>query len=369
MKLVLVFGTLRSGLMVRNNIEVTLSPARATDLVSMLTQSSIFGQERAAGVLALCATSDVNRASIMHAHALEPLVHLLVHASQAVREPVAAALVNLAITDGDVDQAYRGWLDSASVEVTRLVSFIKHGGCSENVDEENIDPSPHFHGDNMKTRHNDSGDLSADDAAKPQQGVAVSSVQMSRVPFDNAGDDAYANTQLGAVVEQLIYDCFYMRYASGLFSKFGFLQSSDGKNLHPRDVYAHIADERHLAFVRRLILRLLYNGEAEAQGQARASIFAFSVATKVAFIEDGALRPLAELLGTNICDTAIAYLAQAHERTDGNNVAEVAAQLRLVASDSPDVSSRISSGISGVISLLETGVAPGGKEAAINALW
>ena len=156
---------------------------------------------------------------------------------------------------------------------------------------------------------------------------------------------------------------------SGLLSKFGFLHSSDGKNLHPRDVYAHIADERHLAFVRRLILRLLYNGDAEAQGQARASIFAFSVATKVSFIEDGALRPLAELLGTNICDTAIAYLAQAHERTDGNNVAEVAAQLRLVASDSPDVSSRIASGIAGVVSLLETGVAPGGKEAAINALW
>lgn len=365
----LLSGTLRSGLMVRNNIEVTLSPARATDLVSMLTQSSVFGQERAAGVLALCATSDTNRASIMHAHAVEPLVHLLVHSSQAVREPVAAALVNLAITDGDVDQAYRGWLDDASVEVTRLVSFIKHGGCSENFDEENVEPSHLFHRDSTETRQNTSGELSADNPAKPHQGMPVSSIQMSRAPFLDAGDDAYANAQLGAVVEQLIYDCFYMRYASGLLSTSGFMQSSVDKNLHPRDVYAHIVDERHMAFVRRLILRLLYNGDAEAQGQARTSIFAFSVATKVAFIEDGALRPLAELLGTNICDTAVAYLAQAHERTDGNNVAEVAAQLRLVASDSPDVSSRISSGILGVVSLLETGVAPGGKEAAINALW
>lgn len=350
------------GLMVRNNIEVTLSPARAADLVSMLTQSSVFGQERAAGVLALCATTDANRASIMHAHAIEPLIHLLVNASQTVREPVAAALVNLAITDGDVDQAYRGWLDSASVEVTRLVSFIKHGGCSETVEEDNKNDS---HA-NLQLPHIEN--MLDDDIRDNEQDMEMSSMQLPG-SFDSTGDDTYANSQLGAVVEQLIYDCFYMRYASGLLSKFGFLQSSDGKNLHPRDVYAHIADERHLAFIRRLILRLLYNGGAEAQGQARASIFAFSVATKVAFIEDGALRPLAELLGTNICDTAIAYLAQAHERTDGNNVAEVAAQLRLVASDCPDVSSRLSSGISGVVSLLETGIAPGGKEAAINALW
>jgi len=345
--------------MVRNNIEVTLSPARASDLVAMLTQSSVCGRENAAGVLALCATSDVNRASIMHAHAVEPLVHLLVHASQAVREPAAAALVNLAITDGDVDQAYRGWLDSASVEVTRLVSFIKHGGCSDTVVKEG----------NMIPREEVNVEKRVIDIAEQQDAMVASN--KFHASLDSAGclHDEYANSQLGAVVEQLIYDCFYMRYASGLLSTFGIFHTSNGHNLHPRDVYTHVADAQHLPFVRRLILRLLYTGEAEAQGQARASIFAFSVATKVAFIEDGALRPLAELLGTDICDTAIACLTQAHERIDGSNVAEVAAQLRLVATDCSDVSSRISSGVSGVVSLLGTGVAPGGKEAAINALW
>jgi hypothetical protein len=336
-------------LMNESNVEVTLSPGSASDIVSLAkgVGVSVRGRESACAIMEQCCadrTSQSNRRTLVSAGAIE----------------AAAAVVGAAdLPPGPRQQGVRA-----------LLGLTGH----------------HDHNDSLgsevwlqQVRHQISsvGSLIAEGRVEREWG-------------------AEALRHCEALIEQLAYDvCSVLQTVSASnhampHASVG-IDSLDGRNEATSEAFheskqlpvklalldcGRIDDDVNADRAKHRISLLATCLHSPTEGDTRSALqgaFAgLSTPTKEALVCGGALRPLAALIGSSVgegvCEAVLRQMARAAATPDGERCAELAGAVHALAAVDPTVEDRACCAVAALVPLLRHGSVHG-REQGVSALW
>jgi len=168
--------------------------------------------------------------------------------------------------------------------------------------------------------------------------------------------------QIGALLEQIMYDLFCLRLAPTLEGETG------GDTVKQSDIYLQCVDEKQAGEVFKLLMQFLHQGSDDMKRVGHDALQWLSVNTQVALIEAGGLKPMVETLQAGAAPAMVQFLSLADKSTEGTGVVDVARALRALAQEDAAVASLCAGSIRGLVGLMEKGVF-GGKEEAARAMW
>eukprot|EP00854_Cymbomonas_tetramitiformis_P002153 gene2153-2858_t len=412
--------TMLTELMNECNVEVNISRTAALDLLKMIEDGNESAREGACGVLVNVAVTDANKAVLMRARSVEPLVELAqTGKTAAARDLAARCLRRLCIYGADADK------------------FVELEDITAKQAQMHMDPTmpsePHaatpglmgsFFGSLMR------GQASAPSyvpgvaavpsmAGGPQQQVQrlIGVLLKNALEKDKDPSAMHSDQHLSALLHRLMYDIFEAHNKGGLDqpqmmmddgapggamqalpppgmsaeealyanqpvddSKGAIFDDLEGDSAELQQAAAVVASAQPLAKVAKPLVpalpqvdvtplvQLLQAGTDETKLLALEAVQNLAVTTQLAIIEAGALRPLVELLGTGSGKALVLLLSRAAANPEGTGVSDASRALCALASRDVGIAQEALGCVDGLVQLLLTGTDAGREEAAA-ALW
>ena len=339
-------------LMNESNVEVTLSPGSAADIVSLArgVGVSVRGRESACAVMEQCCadrTSQSNRETLVSAGAIEAAA-AVVGASDlppGPRQQGVRALLGLTGHNDQTDSS-EAWLQQVRHQISYVGSMISEGGVEREWGAEAL---RHCEALVEQLAYDACSVLQSVSASKPQTPGAISLPSVDADALDG-GNEAnpmvlYESSKPPPVKLGLL-DCGRI----------------------DEDVNADRASQR----VSLLATCLHSPTEGDARSALQGAFAALSTPTKEALICGGALRPLAALIGSSVgegvCEAVLRQMARAAATPDGERCAELAGAVHALAAIDPSVEDRACCAVAALVPLLRHGSVHG-REQGVSALW
>jgi len=346
-------------LMNESNVEVTLSPGSAADVVALAKGVGVSARGRAAAcaVMEQCCvdqTSHSNRESLVNAGAIEAVSSVVGAANlpPATRQQGARALLGLTgardLHDSLVSQT---WLRQVRYQISSVGSMMAEGRVEQEWGAEAL---RHCEALVEQLAYDICSVLQAVSASEllnvgdmvgfQNHGVNDSSGVASNGAKDGASDSHAENFKLP--IKLALLDC--------------------GRK--EKDVNAERAEHRIS-----LLSACLHSPTEGVVRHALQGAFAtLSTPTKEALIYGGALHPLAALIGSSVgegvCEAVLRQMARAAATPDGERCAELAGAVHALAAMDPTVEDRASCAVAALVPLLRHGSVHG-REQGASALW
>lgn len=332
-------------MMNRSNVEVTLSPGSALDIVSLAkgVGVSIRGRESACAIMEQCCadqTSESNRITLVSAGAIEAAAAVVGAADlpPGPRQQAVRALLGLTgYHDQNDSLASETWMQQVRYQISYVGTLISEGRVEREWGAEAL-------------RHCEALiEQLAYDVCSVLQTISASTRRDVGTGSLDCRDEATStaiNESKQLPDNLAILDCVR-------------------KDV---DVNAERAKDR----ISLLATCLHSPTEGDARSALQGAFAVLSTPTKEALISGGALRPLAALIGSSVgegvCEAVLRQMARAAATPDGERCAELASAVHALAAIDPTVENRACCAVAALVPLLRHGSVHG-REQGVSALW